>query len=114
MEKNIVIDGKEIPFKATASTPRRYRQIFHKDVFVDMGGLIKNVKDEIPLTAEMLEAFENIAWLMAKQADETIPDNPDDWLDQFALLSIYDVLPEIVALWINNEQTLSESKKKQG
>lgn len=114
MEKNIMIDGKEIPFKATASTPRRYRQIFHKDAIVEMGDLVNSIKSEIPLTANMLEAFENIAWLMAKQADETIPDNPDDWLDQFALLSVYDVLPEIVALWVNNEQTLAQSKKKQG
>lgn len=113
MERKILIDGREVPFKATASTPRRYRQMFHKDFFADVSTLVKSVGSELPLTADMLESFENIAFLMAKQADETIPDNPDDWLDGFTMLSIYDALPELVALWLNSEETLNKTKKKQ-
>lgn len=49
-----------------------------------------------------LEIFENVAYIMAYHADNTIPDNIDDWLDQFEMFSIYEVLPEILALWGTN------------
>jgi hypothetical protein len=40
-----------------------------------------------------------------------IPDNIDDWLDQFEMFSIYEVLPEILELWGTNLITDIESKK---
>ena len=48
---------------------------------------------------------------MAYHADNTIPDNIDDWLDQFEMFSIYEVLPEILALWGTNIITDIDSKK---
>ena len=30
-----------------------------------------------------LEMFENIAYVMAKHADPSIPDNPEEWLDEY-------------------------------
>ena len=48
---------------------------------------------------------------MAYHADNTIPDNIDDWLDQFEMFSIYEVLPEILALWGTNLITDIDSKK---
>jgi hypothetical protein len=59
-----------------------------------------------------LEMFENIAYVMAKHADNNIPDNPEDWLDEFGTFSIYQVLPELIKLWGLNVQTQVESKKK--
>ncbi len=38
-------------------------------------------------------------------------DNIDDWLDQFEMFSIYEVLPEILALWGTNLITDIDSKK---
>ena len=35
----------------------------------------------------------------------------DDWLDQFEMFSIYEVLPEILALWGTNLITDIDSKK---
>ena len=58
-----------------------------------------------------LEIFENVAYIMAYHADNTIPDNIDDWLDQFEMFSIYEVLPEILALWGTNLITDIDSKK---
>ena len=58
-----------------------------------------------------LEIFENVAYIMAYHADNTIPDNIDDWLDQFEMFSIYEVLPEILALWGTNLITDVDSKK---
>ena len=58
-----------------------------------------------------LEMFENIAYIMAKHADPTIPDSPEEWLDEFSTFSIYQVLPKIIELWGLNVQTDVESKK---
>ena len=36
---------------------------------------------------------------MAKHADPSIPDTPEEWLDGFNAFSIYQVLPQIIELW---------------
>ena len=58
-----------------------------------------------------LEMFENIAYVMAKHADPSIPDNPEDWLDEFNTFSIYQVLPKLIELWGMNIKTDVEAKK---
>ena len=110
MEKKIKVGDEEIAFKATASTPRRYRQRFGRDLFVDITTLVTNAQNG--LTAGDLECFENVAYIMAKQADPNIPEDPDEWLDQFETLDIYQVLPEIIQLWGLNAMTIDEPKKK--
>ena len=60
---------------------------------------------------EDLEIFENVAYIMAYHADHNIPEDIDDWLDQFEMFSIYEVLPEILELWGTNLITDVESKK---
>ena len=56
--------------------------------------------DEVSSHLDMfsLEMFENIAYIMAKHADATIPDSPEDWLDSFNTFSIYQVLPQLIQL----------------
>ena len=63
------------------------------------------------LAVESLEIFENVAYIMAFQADRTIPDTIDQWLDQFEMFSIYEVLGELVQLWGDNLFTASTAKK---
>ena len=58
-----------------------------------------------------LEIFENVAYIMAFHADPSIPKTIDEWLDQFEMFSIYQVLPEILELWGANMLTDIESKK---
>ncbi len=58
-----------------------------------------------------LEMFENIAYIMAKHADASVPDTPEEWLDGFGTFSIYQVLPQIIELWGLNVQTDVTSKK---
>ena len=41
----------------------------------------------------------------------SIPDNPEDWLDEFNTFSIYQVLPKLVDLWGMNIRTDVEAKK---
>lgn len=112
MEKTINIDGRDVKFKATGQTMRIYRQIFQGDIIKDMDRLVKEQSSDDPMSTDALIMFENIAYVMAKQADPSIPDNPDDWLDTFNMFSIYTILPQIIELWGVNKLSLSESKKK--
>lgn len=119
MEKTITIDDKLVKFKATANTPRMYRQQFQADLFVDIQNLNdawqKARANKEPLPGDALVMFENIAFTMAKQADpEAVPDTADEWLEQFDMFSIWQILPEIIQLWGINNLSINESKKKAG
>lgn len=116
IKKNILVDGIEVPFKASAAVPRLYRLKFGRDIYKDFAALQKSVSDSdeegSTLDIESLEVFENIAYIMAKHADpENVPDNPDDWLEAFNTFSIYEVLPQLIELWGLNVETQAESKK---
>ena len=112
MEKTIEIDGRPVKFRATGNTIRLYRQQFQGDILMDMNRLQLASASDQPLSADALNIFENIAYIMAKQGDPTIPDTPDEWLDTFDMFSIYSILPQIIELWGISNVTLSESKKK--
>ena len=116
IKKNIVIDGREVPFKASAAVPRLYRLKFGRDIYKDFASLQTNVEEEDAeksgLDIESLEVFENIAFIMAKHADpDNVPDSPDDFLEQFNTFSIYEILPQLIELWGLNTATQIESKK---
>ena len=49
--------------------------------------------------------------IMAKHADPSIPDSPEEWLDEFNTFSIYQVLPKIIELWGLNVKVDVEAKK---
>lgn len=113
MEKIIKVGEKDVKFKATGQTMRIYRQQFQRDILKDMQELQDQRDRGEHFSSEALESFENIAWVMAKQADpEAVPDTPDEWLDGFEVFSIYQVLPEIFKLWGINNISISTTKKK--
>ena len=114
--KNITIDGIDVPFKASAAVPRLYRLKFRRDIYQDFAALQKsvgeNIEESSALDIESLEVFENIAYIMAKHAaPENVPDNPDDFLEQFNTFSIYEILPQLIELWGLNTATQIASKK---
>ena len=113
--QKVEIDGKQVPFKASAAIPRIYRIKFNRDIYKDLRSLEKAVgegdEENSNLDLFSLEMFENIAYVMAKHADPNIPDTPEEWLDEFNTFSIYQVLPSIIELWGLNVQTEVESKK---
>lgn len=115
MKQNIEIDGKQVPFKASAAIPRIYRMKFHRDIYKDLRSLEKSIGDGDEESSNLdlfsLEMFENIAYVMAKHADSKIPDSPEEWLDEFNTFSIYQVLPKLIQLWGLNVQTNVQSKK---
>lgn len=116
IRKEIEIDGKMVAFKASAAIPRIYRLKFQRDIYKDLAALEKSIGDRDAKASNLdmfsLEMFENIAFIMAKHADPTIPDTPEEWLDEFNTFSIYQILPQLIELWGLNVKTEVESKKK--
>ena len=45
MTRKITIDGKEVPFRASAAVPRIYRIKFHRDIYKDLSALEKSIGD---------------------------------------------------------------------
>lgn len=116
--KSIEIDGRPVPFKASAAIPRIYRLRFGRDIFADVDQLIeameKGDKDESHLDTLTLGIFEDVAYTMAKYADDSVPETPEEWLDGFDMFSIYFILPQIIELWRLNNQVTVQGKKKAG
>lgn len=114
--RTVEIAGKQVSFKASAAIPRLYRIKFGRDIFKDLislKGLVQSSEEGGgSLSNADLEIFENVAYLMAKHADPAQPDSIDDWLDQFDMFAIYEVLPVILELWTANIATQVETKKK--
>ena len=115
IEKIVNISGQDVKFRSSATVPRLYRIKFKRDIFKDLAKLekaySKKAGSDEELQIDDLEIFENVAYVMAYHADPTIPKTIDEWLDQFEMFSIYQVLPEILELWGANLVTDVESKK---
>ena len=87
IRKDIEIDGQKVAFKASAAIPRIYRLKFQRDIYKDLATLEKSLGDGKAESSNLdmfsLEMFENIAFIMAKHADPSITDTPEEWLDNF-------------------------------
>ncbi len=116
LEKTVKIGDTDVKFRSSASVPRLYRIKFGRDIFKDLSKLEKSYKEKASedgssMEIEDLEIFENVAYIMAFHADPTIPKTIDEWLEQFEMFSIYEILPEILELWGSNLITDVEAKK---
>ena len=115
LEKTVLVSGKEVRFRSSAAIPRLYRIKFKRDIFKDLSKLEASYKgkteDGKEIQIEDLEIFENVAYIMAWHADPTIPGTIEEWLDEFEMFSIYQILPEILDLWGTNLVTDIQSKK---
>ena len=136
MKKPIVIGGVECNFKTSAAVPRMYRLKFKRDIFNDLNGIDREIKAqkkrmeeekqialekglefdaseyESTLPVQTLTIFENIAFIMHKHGDPSQPQEIDDWLDQFETFDIYEIFPEIIEMWNDENKQMSEPKKE--
>ena len=115
IKREIEICGKKISFRSSATIPRLYRAKFKRDIFKDLSRLESSYqgkqKEGNEFQIEDLEIFENVAYIMAYHADNSIPATIEEWLDQFDMFSIYEVLPQILELWGDNLMTDVAAKK---
>ena len=112
--KNIEIDGRLVPFKASAAIPRIYRLKFGRDIFADIDKLVEATEGQDPAESALdvitLGIFEDVAYTMAKYADPAVPETPEEWLDGFDMFSIYLILPQIIELWrLNTKKDITSS-----
>ena len=126
MEKIIKIEeGRSLNFKASAFSPIAYNRLFPgRDYLIDMEALkCANDKEEKSFAMSDYEHFARISYLFAYQGlapsprqtqeqKEFLEEYPDawDWIDSFNAFSIYEILPEIIDLWYNNEKQISKGK----
>lgn len=94
MDKVIKIGDKDVTLRATASTVRRYRARFGRDLLADMQRFTGGES-----TGEILEAIANLTYVMAKQANNAVPDDIDEWLDSFEVFPTADIAADVVNLW---------------
>lgn len=115
LTKEIMVENRPVKFRASAYVLRLYRVMFKRDIMQDIMKLKTAYQKKVEKGTEFevveLEVFENIAYVMAYHADESIG-TVEEWLDSFGTFSIYEILPEVLALWLQNEMSIAESKKK--
>lgn len=115
MKKTITIGGHEVPMESSGDIPRMYRNTFQKDIIVSMGQfeqfLKKNGGNISMLELDQVEMFENLAWCFAKHADPEVP-AIDEWLRQFEALDILYAIPALLEVWMAENKSTSQLKKK--
>ena len=94
-----------------------YKVSYRKNTGYVSGDYLKVLTDEEKKEAQLsvmdLTIFENVAYILAKQADPSLPDTPDEWLDSIdGVFSIYQILPTIMELWNESLKTTSIQAKK--
>ena len=121
--KTIEVSGIPCTFKSSAAIPRMYRLKFQRDIFLDLNRLNDGMKQKEKLdeegaesnfSPELLELFENVAYIMHIHGDPSQPKDIDEWLEQFDVFDIYLVLPELLELWNLGMKQMSVAKKKIG
>lgn len=128
MQKIIEVEeDRSLNFKASAFSPIMYNRLFPgRDFLKDMDAL-KDAHDDEEETFNMAdyEHFVRIAYTFAYQGmaptprqtqeqKEFLKEYPDawDWIDSFGTFSIYNILPEIIDLWYQNEKQIAKPKNQ--
>lgn len=96
MEKTLTIDGRQVKFKSTGGTLIRYRNQFNSEFLQDLMSLQAiNLEN---LNGFTYKPLEQIIWVLAKTADDSIPDILSwfDSFDEFPINKVWNELAELV------------------
>ena len=86
MEKIVRIDGKDVALRASGATYIRFRNMFHKDLFVELQKMSENVSEDGAMPEGAIEVLLQATYVMATQATPKLKETSfEDWLDQFSL-----------------------------
>ena len=114
MFKNIEIGGITVPMLANGATPIRYRYVFHKDIITEF----QQAQDDY---SKVVDSMPELAFIMAMQAkaqDGAIDlnllneDKCLEWVEQFGAMDLPMASEQIINLYLGNNATSSEPKKK--
>lgn len=116
MYREIKIGEKSIPMLANGATPIRYRMVFGKDIMSEFNKVNEDM-------GKATDSISELAFIMSKAAEAQNEhkamtnlnmESFVSWLEQFEPLDLTLAAEDIVNLYLGNEQTLSEVKKKAG
>lgn len=117
MRKTIVIDGKQVEIKANARTMLRYKEWLNRDMIKDFYKAVKPYQEAytraaeagedvlVDVSGEVIEILQSMTWVMARQADSSVPANVGDWLDRFDSFDVETVGKEVVDFWFATVKT---------
>ena len=94
MRGSITIDGKNVELKANALTLARYQEWFGTDLIKDL----KKV-DTDDMSGEAVGIMLRFMYVMARQADSTVPKVFDEWADSFTVFPYEECFNYALALW---------------
>lgn len=132
MEKRIEIEkGRSYVFKASAFSPIQYNRLFKgSDYLRDISNMAQKSEaiesgEDVEFSMENYEQFVKLAYTFAYQGLSPSPRTSEEqreflekypdpwvWLDSFESFSMYELLPEIVNLWVGNEDKLVKAKNQ--
>ena len=104
MTEKIKIGDIDVPMKANGATLFYYRDKFGRDLLEDMNKITLS-----EITGESIMCLQQLAFIMAKQADDTIPDFLE-WLDSFDTFPFDEIAIPVVTLW--QKSSISTSAQK--
>ena len=114
MKKTIKIGDKEVKLESNARTFRTYKRMTGRDPLIEFFALAEG-SAESPGESINQEFVYDMMYCLAKKGDPNIPDDIDDWLDEFDEFPLADLLFDVVVPMIEkNVSSSQESKKKPG
>lgn len=103
MIKKIKIGNKDVELKVTAATPLHYRNQFKgKDMLKELGELSEDNALETGL-------FERMLFIMSGSFKTQ---SLEEWLEQFELIDIINVIPDVVEIWTDGDDRQSVDNSK--
>lgn len=114
MFKEIEVGGITVPMLANGATPIRYRHVFHKDIISEF----QQAQDDY---SKVVNSMPELAFIMAMQAkakdgevdlDLMNESTYMEWVEQFGAMDLPMASEQIVNLYLGNNATSSEPKKK--
>ena len=129
MIKVVNIEGVERKMASSAILVRQYRAHFGKDLIAEMtkatrerlkaeNRSLESLKEEGMDLDELVDdldltVYENLGWLMLRNAGEEVGNSPEEWLETLENpLTIYHLVKDITDLWTSNLKTTAIPKKK--
>lgn len=110
-DRALKASGAKSPGKAPAEDASPEEKRMYQEKF----DAWKKAKAAAEMEALDTEVLENMAFVMARQGDPSIPATVEEWLDTLDdTMSVYHILPDVMRLWVASEKTSSIPKKKSG
>lgn len=114
MFNNVKVGGITVPMLANGATPIRYKHIFHKDIISEFQ-MAENDYSKV------VSSIPELAFIMAKQAEakegkvdlNLLNENMFvEWVEQFGAMDLPLAADQIINLYLGQNVTTSEAKKK--